>query len=113
MLKTYLSGHKVSAEAKRILRQYRYHQPRYFVNVDKMSTLYSLTMFLIDLFGLYLYLYWYFVFLVSNPIRQEHGITNTEHNQFLGLFGWTPEEYEDGEKVQFFHHPQQENKNHL
>jgi hypothetical protein len=40
----------------------------------------------------------------KSTLRQEHGITNTEHNQFLGLFGWTPEEYEDGEKVEFFHH---------
>jgi hypothetical protein len=53
MLKIYLSGQKIGADAKRILRQY----------------------------------------------RQEHGVTDTEHNQFLGLFGWTPEEYEDGEKV--------------
>lgn len=30
--------------------------------------------------------------------RQSHSITETEHDQLLGQFGWTPDEYEDGEK---------------
>jgi hypothetical protein len=31
--------------------------------------------------------------------RQEHGITEHEHDQLLGLFGWTPDEYEEGERA--------------
>jgi hypothetical protein len=31
--------------------------------------------------------------------RQEHSITEHEHDQLLGLFGWTPDEYEEGERA--------------
>jgi len=27
-------------------------------------------------------------------LRQEHHISETEHDQCLGQFGWTPDEYE-------------------
>lgn len=30
--------------------------------------------------------------------RQDHSITEVEHDQLLGQYGWTPDEYEDGEK---------------
>lgn len=32
--------------------------------------------------------------------RQNHSVTEVEHDQLLGQFGWTPDEYEDGEKNQ-------------
>lgn len=32
--------------------------------------------------------------------RQNHSITEIEHDQLLGQYGWTPDEYEDGEKNQ-------------
>eukprot|EP00029_Vermamoeba_vermiformis_P002703 TRINITY_DN13076_c0_g1_i1.p1 TRINITY_DN13076_c0_g1~~TRINITY_DN13076_c0_g1_i1.p1 ORF type:complete len:476 (+),score=168.73 TRINITY_DN13076_c0_g1_i1:69-1496(+) len=31
--------------------------------------------------------------------RQEHSVTEHEHDQLLGLFGWTPDEYEEGERA--------------
>lgn len=30
--------------------------------------------------------------------RQTHNVTEIEHDQLLGQFGWTPDEYEEGEK---------------